>query len=297
MREYYADLHVHVGRTEKGQPVKVAAAAGLTVRAVVAECLERKGIDLVGLVDCASPGVLEDLEDLVREGRAAPLPGGGLRVEGRLTILPAVELELACPAGGVAHFVGYLPTLEAARHISAFLSPRLTNVQLSSQRARLTLPEWLDAVEAEGGVVLPAHAFTPYRSVYGSCTRRLGELLSEGPARFGGLELGLSADTELADRLAELAELTFLSNSDAHSPARIAREYNLLALAEPSFAEVVLALRRQGGRRVAANYGLDPRLGKYYRTFCPRCGSLALLGRLKPVPFAAGRIVRGCWTG
>ncbi len=31
----------------------------------------------------------------------------------------------------------------------------------------------------------------------------------------------------------------------------------------------------EAGRRVAANYGLDPRLGKYHRTFCLQCGNIA----------------------
>jgi hypothetical protein len=47
-----------------------------------------------------------------------------------------------------------------------------------------------------------------------------------------------------------------------------------LWLEEVSFEEVVWALRRERGRRVLANYGLDPRLGKYHRTFCPTCQAI-----------------------
>ena len=42
------------------------------------------------------------------------------------------------------------------------------------------------------------------------------------------VELGLSADSQLADRLSQLHEYTFLTNSDSHSPwpHRIGREFN-----------------------------------------------------------------------
>jgi len=48
------------------------------------------------------------------------------------------------------------------------------------------------------------------------------------------IELGLSADTDYADRIAELARRTFLSNSDAHSPRcnKLAREFNQMELKE-----------------------------------------------------------------
>ena len=32
------------------------------------------------------------------------------------------------------------------------------------------------------------------------------------------------------------------------------------------------ALKNEDGRKILANYGLDPKLGKYHRTFCEVCG-------------------------
>jgi len=87
------------------------------------------------------------------------------------------------------------------------------------------------------------------------------------------LELGLSADTFMADRIAELFDVTFLSNSDAHSPwpDKLGREFNRLALAEPTYAEIIKAIERKDGRRIELNVGFDPRLGKYHITACSRC--------------------------
>jgi uncharacterized protein (TIGR00375 family) len=85
------------------------------------------------------------------------------------------------------------------------------------------------------------------------------------------IELGLSADTYLADMISELENKTFVTNSDAHSLPKIAREYNKMLVNNISFKEVVKALKNEEGRKVLCNYGLDPKLGKYHRTFCDNC--------------------------
>ena len=38
-----------------------------------------------------------------------------------------------------------------------------------------------------------------------------------------------------------------------------------------SFKEIVKALKNEEGRKVLANYGLDPKLGKYHRSYCEDC--------------------------
>ncbi|GAE43381.1 DNA helicase II [Mesobacillus boroniphilus JCM 21738] len=75
----------------------------------------------------------------------------------------------------------------------------------------------------------------------------------------------------MADQLAELHRYPFVTNSDAHSLAKIAREYQKIKMAEPSFRELELALKQAAGRGIKANYGLDPQLGKYHRTVCAEC--------------------------
>src|SRR5690606_20250097 len=65
-----------------------------------------------------------------------------------------------------------------------------------------------------------------------------------------------------------------LTNSDAHSLRKIAREYNELSMEAPTYQELVKAIKRVDGRKVIANYGLNPRLGKYHRTYCRGCGSV-----------------------
>ena len=85
------------------------------------------------------------------------------------------------------------------------------------------------------------------------------------------IELGLSADTELADQISELETRTFVTNSDAHSLPKIAREYNKILVDDISFKELLKALKNEDGRKIVCNYGLDPKLGKYHRTYCEKC--------------------------
>ncbi|HEY3316545.1 MAG TPA: endonuclease Q family protein [Bacillota bacterium] len=277
---YYADFHIHVGCSADGRWVKVSSAADLTVENIAREAADRKGLDLVGVVDCQTGPVLKDLKDLVARGRLEPMKGGGLRFDGRLTILPFAELEVGCgrhdpapgkPAGS-AHFIAAVGTIEQAEALAGKLRGHVSNPDLSTQRLSLTPRELLDIVAGLDGQLIPAHAFTPYKSLYGNCADSLRQVFPEGTGgRVPAIELGLSADTAMADRLRELSGLTFLSDSDAHSLPKIAREYNLMDLAAPTYDEVIMALHRRDGRRVLANYGLDPRLGKYHRTHCDAC--------------------------
>ncbi|MNE49922.1 hypothetical protein D3C80_1444750 [compost metagenome] len=75
----------------------------------------------------------------------------------------------------------------------------------------------------------------------------------------------------MAAWISELDRYTFLTNSDAHSLKKIGREYNKLALAAPTYREFEKALAGAEGREVEGNFGLNPRLGKYHRTYCASC--------------------------
>ena len=76
--EVFADLHVHIGRAENGKPIKITAARSLNFANIAKECYERKGISIVGIIDCASPYVIEDIEHFLQTGEAYELEDGGI---------------------------------------------------------------------------------------------------------------------------------------------------------------------------------------------------------------------------
>jgi len=272
MIELFADFHIHVGFSESGHWVKIPTSRRLTLRHILETAQRRKGLQVIGVVDALSPWVLDDMERLISEGLLTLQPGGGYRFGQELSMIPGAEIETVEPAGGVSHTLVFLPSIEAMRDFSRQMASHIRNIHLSSQNAHMPLSRLVDIAVSHQGLVIPAHVFTPFKSVFGACTDKIGKLLSDAQfSSLAAIELGLSADTGLADRLTELETFSFLSNSDAHSPDKIGREYNLIRVEEPTFDECAKAFRRQDGRSIIANYGLDPRLGKYHCSFCLKC--------------------------
>lgn len=299
MNQYFADFHIHVGINEKGRWIKIPTSRKLTVRNIMTEAIYRKGIEIIGIVDAMSPSVMEDLEQLISEGKLELLPGGGYRYDGKATVLLGAEIETAEESGGLAHTLLFLPDIDTMKHFSLRMSKHIRNIHMSSQNAHMTLDQLIQVAAGYGAMIVPAHIFTPYKSVYGSCTRRIQSIISEkSAAAITAMELGLSADTFMADRIDELKDFSFITNSDAHSLDKIAREYNIISAQAPSFEECYLAFTRQGNRAVSANYGLNPRLGKYHRTCCVKCGTLTVAnGDNTPCPYCGGKkFVRGVYN-
>lgn len=275
MYEIFADMHVHIGRTENGKPVKITAARSLNFANIAKECAERKGINIVGIIDCASPYVIEDIENFLKTGEAYELKDGGIIYKDKVCILLGSEVETSEKGrngkSGSAHNLCYFPHLEDIKAFSNEMSTHIKNITLSTQRSDISGYELIDIVEKYNGILIPAHCFTPHKSYYGNCTDRLKDIFKEKYEKIPAIELGLSSDTYLADMISELENKTFLTNSDAHSLPKIAREYNKIQVEDISFKEFVKAVKNEDGRKVIANYGLDPKLGKYHRSYCENC--------------------------
>ena len=285
MYEVFADLHVHIGRSENNKPIKITASRTLNFANIAKECYERKGINVVGIIDCASPYVIEDIENFLKTGDAYELEDGGIIYKEKVCILLGAEIETSevgrYTKSGAAHNICFFPYLKDIKAFSNHMKNHIKNMTLSTQRANISGYELIDIVEKYNGILIPAHVFTPHKSYYGNCTDRLKEIFKEKFDKIFAIELGLSADTYLADMISELSTKTFLTNSDAHSLPKIAREYNKVLVEEISFKEIVKALKNEEGRKILCNYGLDPKLGKYHRSYCDDCDDIILVN--KPV--------------
>ena len=244
MYEVFADLHVHIGRSENGKPIKITAARSLNFANIAKECADRKGINIVGIIDCASPYVIEDIENFLKTGDAYELEDGGIIYKDKVCILLGSEVETSEKGrngkSGSAHNVCFFPHLKDIKGFSQEMSTHIKNITLSTQRSNVSGYELIDIVEKYNGILIPAHIFTPFKSYYGNCTDRIKDIFKEKYDKIFAVELGLSSDTFLADI---------------------------------SFKEVVKALKNEDGRKILANYGLDPKLGKYHRTHCDNCDS------------------------
>lgn len=240
----------------------------MTLTKILEEASWRKGMDMIGVIDAHSPEVQEEILDLLERGDVIEQSDGGILFQQTVLIL-GCEVEIKEEGRGEAHFLVYLPTIKAMQTFTHWLGTRCKNVHLSSQRIHATILELQQCAQHLGGTVIPAHIFTPHKGLYGSCTDSMQEVLD--PTLIYAVELGLSANTQMADQISELHSKTFLTNSDAHSLGKIGREYQEIRMAEASFAEWIKALQQKDGRGVVVNYGLTPQLGKYHQTTCQGC--------------------------
>lgn len=270
MKTYFADLHIHIGRTNTNKPVKITGAKNLTIDNIFYEASEHKGMDIIGVIDCHVPEIIESLEKDIMNGVLTEHSNGGIQFQ-NTTLFLGSELEIYDEhCQGPIHVLIFLPTLEDMQAFSMWCKQYVKNINLSSQRIYTKGKILQNKVKELDGLFIPAHIFTPFKSLYGKGVHKsLTEVFT--PDLIDAVELGLSSDTEMASQLKELNPYPFLTNSDAHSLQNIGREYQKLQLTEPSFLEFKKALKKEQGRKIVANYGLNPRLGKYYETFCDIC--------------------------
>lgn len=272
LSHFFADLHIHIGRDMYGKPVKITGSKALTVENVILESEQIKGLDMIGIIDCHAPAVQKELRNMVKSGKGTELEAGGLQF-GKLVVIPGAEIEIYdSNSQGPLHVLVYFPSLSIMENFTEWLKDKMTNINLSSQRYYGEAISLQQKVKRLGGLFIPAHIFTPFKSLYGKgVLSSLKEVFD--PDLINGVELGLSSDTQMANRLSELNTYTFLTNSDAHSLAKIAREYNKVLMAAPTFTELKKVLEGKEGRKVCSNYGLNPLLGKYHSTVCLNCGT------------------------
>jgi uncharacterized protein (TIGR00375 family) len=248
-----ADLHIH-------SKYSTAVSRDMELPEIAREAI-RKGVKIVGTGDCLHPKWLDAIRELPESD--------GLFVLGDTRFVLTVEVE---DTHRVHHLI-LLPEIAKVRELQEAFSPHCKDLSADGRpRLHLNGAEIADLVLEADGLVGPSHAFTPWTGVF-AYYRSLQECYQEKADQIRFIELGLSADTDYADRIADLSRRTFLSNSDAHSPRsnKLAREFNQMELNDWSYSDLCLAIRREGGRRPAMNVGFYPEEGKYNRTACTRC--------------------------
>ncbi|RZN14826.1 MAG: TIGR00375 family protein [Methanosarcinales archaeon] len=253
---------------------------------VIAEQAYKKGIQLVGSGDCLHPKWRGELRQLKKVDDAFR--------HDRTYFVPTVEVE---DASRVHHLL-FVPSLSKAEELYETFKKHSLNIDTDGRpTVKLTGEEIASAAKESESLIGPAHAFTPWTGVYAyydSLSKCYGSLVSY----ISFVELGLSADTSYADPISDLRRLTFLTNSDAHSPwpNKFAREFTRVEVENIGFDELKKAILRTEGRRPVLNVGLFPGEGKYNESACIRCAkhytlkeAIALSWRCK----CGGRIKKG----
>ncbi len=232
---------------------------------LIAKQAELKGLQIVGTGDSLNPKWIAHIRENCHEET-----GGIYKVKNSKTdFLITTEVE-DCKR---VHHLIIFPSLGSAEDLSEIFARYSEDIKIDGRpHLKLNGEEIVDYVKSVGGMIGPSHAFTPWTAIYkeyNSLTECYGKNVKD--VRF--LELGLSADTYMADRINELQEITFMTNSDAHSPwpNRLGREFNRILVGELSFDEIRKAITGRDRRGFILNVGLNPREGKYHLTACSRC--------------------------
>ncbi|MFB6203267.1 MAG: TIGR00375 family protein [Candidatus Nanohaloarchaea archaeon] len=252
--EIDADFHIH-GKHSAG----VSPDMELDV---LSEQGRKKGLDLIGTGDALNPKWLSHIEEGTDRKR------DGIYTTGSMDFIITAEVE---DNDGVHHLMIF-PSLQSVKDVFHDIKKYSDDIRREGRpRIDRSGEKIAEIAKKHGCLIGPAHAFTPYTAVYGSHDS-LEECYGSQTDRLDFLELGLSADTGLADRISDHHDMVLLSNSDAHSPwpHRLAREFNRIEVPEKSFNAVEKLF--SGGRgEIVLNAGLDPREGKYHCSACNEC--------------------------
>lgn len=252
-----SDLHIHSKYS--------AATSPRMDLATLAKEASRKGVQLLGTGDCLHPKWLSAIQELDAKDGLFYFKDN----EAGTNFVLTVEVE---DARRVHHLL-ILPSIAKVEELYESFCKYSTDIDSDGRPTlRLSGEEIAEHAKDVEALIGPCHAFTPWTALY-AYYNSLHECYGDLSGYVSFLELGLSADSSYADRIKGLHTLTFLTNSDAHSPSpiRLAREFNRFLVQDMTFDELKAAIAREGGRKPVLNVGLPPKEGKYNESACIRC--------------------------
>ncbi|MBI5193833.1 MAG: DNA helicase UvrD [Nitrospirae bacterium] len=165
------------------------------------------------------------------------------------------------------HNLLIVPSFNAAEKINTVLS-KIGNLK-SDGRPILGLDSKvllnLTLQSSPDVLFVPAHAWTPHFAVLGSNSgfNSLEECFEELTPHIYAIETGLSSDPLMNWRLSGLDRVAFISNSDAHSPSKLAREANIFNT-ELSYNAIYEAIKTKDKSRFIGTIEYFPEEGKYH---------------------------------
>lgn len=273
---YIADLHIHSSYSRATSKDCRPETLDLWAR--------KKGIHLVGTGDFTHPAWREELKE-----KLEPAEDGlyVLKEEYRIhdPAVEGAEIPRFVITGEISsiykkgekvrkvHSLIILPGMEEAENIACRLEA-IGNIH-SDGRPILGIPckDLLEIVleAAPDGIYVPAHIWTPHFSLFGAFSGfdTIEECFEDMTPYIHAVETGLSSDPPMNWRVSALDRFQLISNSDAHSPAKLGREANLLDI-ELSYQGLYKAV--QEGKGLRGTIEFFPEEGKYHMDGHRKCG-------------------------
>ena len=316
--KFVADFHIHSHYSR-------ATSRDLTFEQLY-KWAQLKGVQVVGTGDLSHPGWLEEMQE-----KLEPAEEGLFRLKEEYAKPIQTEVFNACRhpvrfilSGEISsiykknektrknHNVVFLPTFEAVQKFQTALE-KIGNIR-SDGRPILGLDahDLLEIVlETDPqAYLIPAHIWTPWFSLFGSKSGfdTIEECFEELTPYIFAVETGLSSDPPMNWRLSALDRYTLVSNSDAHSPQKLAREANLFQT-DLSYPAIFEALKTGDPETFLGTIEFFPEEGKYHydghrkcevcwdpkttlehKSLCPVCGKPVTVGVMHRVESLADRV-------
>lgn len=271
-----------------------------------------KGIKVISTGDFTHPAWFKELKEKLEPAELGLYKLRGVASDTRFIL----TTEISCVytknnKGRRVHLLIFAPSLDAVEKINAQLGWR-GNLKADGRPiigidSKEVVKIALDA--SPDCMVIPAHAWTPWFSVFGSKSGfdSLQECFDEYTKYIYAIETGLSSDPAMNWRLSQLDNIALISNSDSHSLAKIGREANVFDT-EVSYEGIAQALKTKDpakflftveffpeegkyhydGHRLC-NVSMKPEESKEHKNMCPKCGRSLTIGVLNRVAELADR--------
>jgi uncharacterized protein (TIGR00375 family) len=259
MNRIIADLHVHSGYSR-------ATSKEMNI-ATMAVWAKKKGINLLGTGDFTHPIHFANLKASLKS------QSNGLYTT---SSEPSVFFMLTAEISSIYSYKGKMrrihnivmaPDIKVAEKINNTLQK---HGNLSSDGRPILGTHAKDLLKmvmdiSEDCLFVPAHAWTPWFSIFGSKSGfdSIEECFDEYSKYIYAIETGLSSDPEMNWRLSALDRITLISNSDAHSPAKLGREANVFNC-EMDYYKIMNAIREKDKTRFLYTIEFFPEEGKYH---------------------------------
>ncbi len=241
---------------------------------------QRKGIDLLGTGDFTHPLWFRELKSQLEETSKGLYK---LKDSKEKThFLLSTEISSIYSQGGRLrriHTVIFAPSLEAVEKINNELLKKGANLMSDGRPivglSAHDLTELILSIE-DHCLIIPAHIWTPWFSLYGSESGfdSIEECFGELTSSIFGVETGLSSDPAMNWRIAELDSRAILSFSDAHSPAKLGREATVFEVEDArklTYEDIRKAVKGEAASRIVYTIEFYPEEGKYHYTGHRNC--------------------------
>ncbi|MCG6879661.1 MAG: UvrD-helicase domain-containing protein [Deltaproteobacteria bacterium] len=271
MPKFIADLHIHSrfsrATSKDLDPEHLALWA------------QKKGIKVAGTGDFTHPGWISELQEKLIEAepglfRLKPDLAASIKPEVPATCQDSPRFVLTSEISCIykkndktrkVHHLILLPDFDSVLKLNKRLE-QIGNIR-SDGRPILGLDSrnLLEIVleTSDQAFFIPAHVWTPWFSLFGSKSGfdDIEECFEDLTPHIHALETGLSSDPPMNRLLSQLDPYVLVSNSDAHSPAKLGREANLFETALRYDAMVKAMTHGQG---FSGTIEFFPEEGKYH---------------------------------